>query len=426
MGKRIENKKLGVSYFYKEHESGLKIYLMKINGVSSTRAIFGTKYGSIDTCFSKNDQEPTTVPEGIAHFLEHKLFESEGVDAFELFSKTGAYSNAYTSFDRTCYLFNCTEKLEENLKILLGFVQSPYFSKETVEKEQGIIGQEIQMYLDAPDWRVLFNLLSALYHKNPVRIDIAGTRQSISEITAELLYSCYETFYNPSNMFLVLAGDFDEGKVLEIVDNELKPSTKIKIHRHKAEEPSGVATNYCEQALAVAKPMFMIGFKVDCSGYEKAKRRICMELALEIVFGKSSALYKKLRDEGLITNALDYEYFCTRDTATAIIGGESDNPKAVKEQILTEIEKLLTQGLDTQLFEAAIKTAYGERLTAFDKVEGAVSQMVESAVTGEDVFSEIEALESITITDVADCLKLLSKEKHSLSVIIPKSDKQGE
>lgn len=419
MEKRIENQKLGIGYLLKEHSSGLKIYLMKIKGVSSTRAIFGTKYGSIDTCFSKNGGEAISVPEGIAHFLEHKLFESEGVDAFELFSKTGAYSNAYTSFDRTCYLFNCTENLEENLKILLGFVQSPYFSKETVEKEQGIIGQEIQMYLDAPDWRVLFNLLEALYSENPVRIDIAGTRESISKISAELLYSCYETFYNPSNMFLVLAGDFDEQKVLEIVDSELKPSEPIKITRHIPSEQGGVLKEYCEQALAVAKPMFMLGFKVDTVGYENAKRRIAMELGLEVAFGKSSSVFKTLRDDGLITNPLDFEYFCTRDTAVAIIGGESDDPKAVKDRILSELRRLTQDGIDSELFEAAKKTAYGERLVAFDKVEGAVSRMVESAVTGEDAFSELEALQTITESDVIDCLKLLTKENHALSVITP-------
>ena len=423
MEKRIENKKLGISYLLKEHKSGLKIYLMKIKGVSSTRAIFGTKYGSIDTCFSKNGQKPICVPEGIAHFLEHKLFESEGVDAFELFSKTGAYSNAYTSFDRTCYLFNCTENLEENLKILLGFVQSPYFSKETVEKEQGIIGQEIQMYLDAPDWRILFNLLSALYSENPVRIDIAGTRESISKITAELLYSCYETFYNPSNMFLVLAGDFDEDRVLEIVESELKPSEPLEIWRNTPNEQSGVLKDYCEQALAVAKPMFMLGFKVQSSGYETAKNRIAMELALEIAFGKSSSLYKSLRDEGLITNPLDYEYFCTRDTATAIISGESYDPKGVKDKILNEIELLISGGIDKELFEAAKKTAYGERLVAFDKVEGAVSQLVESAVTGEDAFSELEALESITEQDIDNSLKLLIVENQALSVIVPSKEK---
>ncbi len=426
MQKRIENDKLGIGYIYKEHGSGLKIYLMKIKGVSSTRAIFGTKYGSIDTCFSKNDETPTSVPEGIAHFLEHKLFESEGVDAFQLFAKTGAYSNAYTSFDRTCYLFNCTESLEENLKILLSFVQSPYFSKETVEKEQGIIGQEIQMYLDAPDWRILFNLLCALYHQNPVRIDIAGTRQSISEITAELLYNCYETFYNPANMFLVLAGDFNEDKVLEIVDEGLKPSKPIKINRHIPKEPEMVAENYCEQSLAVAKPMFMLGFKVGCVGYEKPIRRIGMELALEIAFGKSSRLFKELRDAGLVTNSLDYEYFCTRDTATAIIGGESDNPKAVKQKILDELNRIVNNGFDSQLYLAVKKSAYGERLVQFDKVEGAVSQMVDSAVTGETAFSEIEALEKITESDVLECFKLLKNDNCALSVITPNTQDIGE
>lgn len=421
MIKAIDNKRLGIGYKYIEHSSGLKIYLMNINGVSSTRAIFGTVYGSIDTHFSKNGAEAVTVPEGIAHFLEHKLFESETVDAFELFSKTGAYSNAYTSFDRTCYLFNCTENLEENLKILLGFVQSPYFTEETVQKEQGIIGQEIQMYLDSPDWRVLFNLFSALYKNNPVRIDIAGTRESISHITAELLYSCYETFYNPNNMFLVLAGDFCEDRVLEIINSELKSTQRVNITRHATEEPKGVVSDYTEQALAVAKPMFMVGFKVECSGYLGAKQRLCMELGLDILFGKSSSLYKKLRDKELISDALDYEYFCTRDTATAIIGGESDDPRAVKNEILAELKRVEKEGLDLDVFEAALKAAYGERVVAFDKVERAVSAMVESAVSGGEVFEEIELLPTLTLSDVQEALGLLKESNCSLSVVNPNS-----
>ncbi len=421
MIKTIENKRLGVSCKYIEHSSGLKIYLMNIKGVSSTRAIFGTAYGSIDTHFSKNGGEAVSVPEGIAHFLEHKLFESETVDAFELFSKTGAYSNAYTSFDRTCYLFNCTENLEENLKILLGFVQSPYFTEETVKKEQGIIGQEIQMYLDSPDWRVLFNLFGALYKNNPVRIDIAGTRESISNITAELLYSCYETFYNPNNMFFVLAGDFSEDKVLEIIDSELKPAATVTITRHSIKEPESVVTDYTEQALAVAKSMFMVGFKVNCNGYADAKERLSMELGLDILFGKSSRLYKNLRDKELISNTLDYEYFCTRDTATAIIGGESDNPREVKEQILSELERVAKEGLDPDVFEAALKSAYGERVVAFDRVEGAVSVMVESTVSGGEVFEEIELLPTLTLSDVQEALGLLKESNCSLSVISPNS-----
>lgn len=177
------------------HESGLTVYMYPNSSYSSTYAIFGTNYGSIDNCFSVNDGEFKTVPPGIAHFLEHKLFESEEKDAFERYAKTGASANAYTSFDKTCYLFSCSENVKDSLEILLDFVTTPYFTQETVEKEQGIIGQEIRMYDDSPNWQVFFGLLGQMYHKNPVKIDIAGTVESIATIDKDLLYQCYRTFY---------------------------------------------------------------------------------------------------------------------------------------------------------------------------------------------------------------------------------------
>ncbi|MBQ1967206.1 MAG: insulinase family protein, partial [Clostridia bacterium] len=221
--KLIKNDLLKEEYYEIDHESGLKIFVMEKPDYNGAYALFGTKYGSVDTCFKiKGAESYTTVPEGIAHFLEHKLFESEELDAFERFAETGANANAYTSFDRTCYLFQCSGEFEKNLEILLDFVKAPYFTEETVQKEQGIIGQEIRMYQDSPDWQVLFNLLRGLYSKNPVRIDIAGTIESIAEINADLLYSCYKTFYNNSNMCLAVAGNVKTEEVINIADKVLK------------------------------------------------------------------------------------------------------------------------------------------------------------------------------------------------------------
>ena len=206
------------SYVKAVMPNGLQIYIMEKPQYSSSYAIYGTRYGSIDTKFSKDDSEMITVPEGIAHYLEHKLFEGEDGDAFSKYAKTGASANAFTSFDRTCYLFSCSDNFYENLDILLNFVQSPYFTKENVEKEQGIIGQEIRMYDDNPGWRVMFNLLKGMYHTHPVRIDIAGTVESIAQIDADLLYKCYETFYNPANMFICLVGNIDTDKTLKQIE----------------------------------------------------------------------------------------------------------------------------------------------------------------------------------------------------------------
>ena len=223
---------------YIKHPSGLDIYICEMNGFSTTEALFGTKYGSINTMFkTKADKEYTVVPEGIAHFLEHKLFENEDCDAFAQYAKTGANANAYTSFDRTCYLYSCSDNYLESLKILLNFVQNPYFTQETVDKEQGIIGQEIKMCNDNPGWKVLFNMLQGMYHSHPVRIDIAGTIESIAKIDAELLYKCYNTFYNLHNMVLVLAGNVRTNDVLSVADELLKPCENIELETVFQEEP---------------------------------------------------------------------------------------------------------------------------------------------------------------------------------------------
>lgn len=249
--KEVRNELLNEVYYDIDHPSGLKILVMPKAGYESSYAIFATKYGSIDTMIQLEDGSFEQIPEGTAHFLEHKLFESEDLDAFERFAKTGASANAYTSFDRTGYLFSCSANFKKNLEILLDFVQNPYFTQATVEKEQGIIGQEIDMYKDVPDWEVMFNCLRNMYHNLPVRIDIAGTHESIAQISADTLYGCYNNFYNLYNMVLSVAGNTTVEEVLEVADKVLKPVKGKMAQRKVIDEPKEVIKDYCEEKLSV-------------------------------------------------------------------------------------------------------------------------------------------------------------------------------
>ena len=283
---QIENSKLNQSYYKYKHQSGLNIMLCPMEGFKTAYALFGAKVGSIDDNFSVDGGEPVAVPAGIAHFLEHKLFESELGDAFELYAKVGASANAYTSFDRTAYLFSCTENFGKALEILIGLVTKPYFTDKTVEKEQGIIGQEIRMYDDDPDWRVYFNLLGALYQNHPIKIDIAGSVESISEITAETLYNCHKAFYNLNNMVLSVAGNFDIEEALKICDKLLVPAGESTVECVPVAEPREVAKDRVEQTLAVAAPLFQVGFKgVSQEFGENILAQVTGELVCDIVVG---------------------------------------------------------------------------------------------------------------------------------------------
>ena len=253
MANVIEHKNdlLGDAYYEVRHQTGLTILVYPKPGYSTSYAVIGTNYGSIDDALKVKGGEEKVLPWGTAHFLEHKLFESEELDAFERFAETGASANAYTTFDRTCYLFSCSSNFRKNLEILLDFVQHPYFTQQTVEKEQGIIGQEIRMYLDEPGWQVLFNLLRSLYHKHPVKVDIAGTEESISHISADLLYECYESFYNLNNMVLACAGNVTVDEVLDICDACLKETPEVFVERPDKGEPADIVQPSIAQAFAV-------------------------------------------------------------------------------------------------------------------------------------------------------------------------------
>ena len=420
----VKNERLREEFLKIDHPSGLTIYLYPMKGYSSAYALFGTNYGSIDTTFkTQDDPDFVTVPEGIAHFLEHKLFESEDGDAFTLFAATGASANAFTSFDRTCYLFSTTDNFEQSLDALLTFVQSPYFTKETVEKEQGIIGQEIRMYDDAPDWRVFFNLLGALYHNHPVRIDIAGTTDSIAQIDDQLLYRCYHTFYNLSNMTLAVTGNFDLETAKKVIERRIPTDVKkVEIQRKTEEEPLTVVKNSVEQDLEVAVPLFHIGFKEQpLEGKELLKTQVTGELLLELIAGEGSSLYRELYDEGLINAEFGTEVMTGRGYYCEIFAGESRDPKAVYEKIKQELRRLKEQGIQEAEFERARKLIYGRYVRGFNDVENVAGALVSAHFMGVSVYDAIEIVAALSFQDVVSYLNTHFDEEHSaISVVNPR------
>lgn len=421
----IRNEQLGESFFEIDHPSGLKIIVMPKKEYSGAYAIFMTKYGSIDTALPQADGSYKTIPEGTAHFLEHKLFESEDLDAFERFAKTGASANAYTSFDRTGYLFSCTDNFKKNLEILLDFVQHPYFTQQTVEKEQGIIGQEIMMYKDAPDWECNFNLLRALYHNHPVRIDIAGSCESIAEISADLLYECYNSFYDLGNMVLAIAGNVNIEDVIEVADSTIeKKAAGSLIKRKPIDEPKEIVTDYTEEELAVSSPQFMLGFKETWDTPERTtKEEIAMDMLLDIISGPSSELYKKLLDMKLINTTFYYEYFTGFGFSSVLFGGESSDPKAVEKEIKAEIQRFREKGIDDETFSRTRKKLYGRMIMGLNDVDEIANDMALSYFAGENIFTDFEIYKTITPGYLEEMLSKTLDDKYSaLSVILPSKE----
>ncbi len=406
-----------------DHSSGLKIFVMPKENYKSAYAVIGTKYGSIDTCFKRGDQEDyTRVPEGIAHFLEHKLFESEDLDAFTRYAQTGASANAYTSFDKTCYLFQCSDRFDDSLRILLDFVTHPYFTKETVEKEQGIIGQEITMYYDVPGWMSTFNLLRCLYKNHPVRIDIAGTVESISMITDRLLYDCYNTFYNLNNMALAVVGNVRPEQVVNICDEMLKKAPDIKIERVFDEEPRDIVKDFEEYHLAVSVPVFSFGYKEACETPLRSIHEIVgMEILLEILAGKTSPLYVSLFEQGLINTGLSKEYFIGYGYEAVVFDGESKDPAAVAAAIKAQVRELREHGISDSAFEAARRSLYGREIMSYNDTDEVANSIIGSYFSGYGIFDAVEIYKSIKKEDVEKLLSEKLDERYSaLSVVTEK------
>ncbi|WML52057.1 pitrilysin family protein [Neobacillus sp. PS3-12] len=426
---KITFDQLQEALFYEKMPNGLNVYILPKAGFNKTFATFTTKYGSVDNHFVPlGKQEFKQVPDGIAHFLEHKLFEKEDGDVFQQFSRQGASANAFTSFTRTAYLFSSTSDVEKNLETLVDFVQDPYFSDKTVEKEKGIIGQEITMYDDNPDWRLYFGLISNLYKNHPVRIDIAGTVESISHITKELLYECYHTFYHPSNMLLFIVGPIDPKAIMDQVrENQANKEYKEQpeIQRKFEAEPGEVAEKKQVLEMNVQTSKCLVGIKAlhaDLSGAEMLKNELTMNVLLDLLFGKSSENYDQLYNKGLIDETFSYDYTLEQGFGFAMLGGDTPDP----DQLAETLKNMLFEAENGKAFseerlKRAIKKKIGAFLRAINSPEYIANQFTRYAFNDMNLFDVVPTLEKITLNDVASLAsEIIAEERFSVCQVIPK------
>lgn len=403
---QIYYERLQETIYHEVMENGLRVYVLPKPGFRKTYATFATKYGSVDNHFHVAGGEETKVPDGIAHFLEHKMFEEPEGDIFATFASNGASANAFTSFDQTVYLFSATENIETNLETLVDFVQRPYFTDENVEKEKGIIGQEINMYADNPDWRVYFGLIEAMYSKHPVHIDIAGTIESIGTITKETLYSCYNAFYHPSNMLLFVVGGVEPEKVISLIRNNQSAKSYGKqgeIERFFENEPEDVDQKIRECKLAVSMPKCLFGFKEKVDGLtgEGAIRRdLTTKLMLDLLFGSSTSLYQKLYDEGLISDSFGHEFNSAPEYAFSAIGGDTKDPDLLLKRIQDEVNTILESGFAEGDFERARKKKIGGYLRMLNSPESIAHEFTRYQFRGGNLFEVLPIYESLTLDEV--------------------------
>jgi len=421
--KVLEFDRIQEKIYMHEHSSGLKVFVIPKKGYNKIFSTFATNYGSINNTFiAPDEEEATRVPDGIAHFLEHKLFEQKDGSIMDKFSRLGADSNAYTSFTQTVYLFSCTDRFDDNFRLLIDFVQNPYLTDENVEKEKGIISQEIKMYNDNADWRVFFNLLNALYVNHPVKIDIAGTVESISQISKETLYKCYNTFYHPSNMIIVTVGDVDPDSVFNMVERGIRAkSNPGRIERIFPEEPTHHNMKLIEKNLAVAMPQFNMGIKDNSrvTGYELLKRKVALEIMLSMLMGRSSALYNELYNEGLINQGFGSDVSLEGSFGYTVWGGQSKEPEKVSERIISAIEQVHKNGLDRKSFERIKKAHEGRFISNLNSPENISHEFIPLYFNGAGFFDHSRVYEELTIDEAEEIFRDHFSAEPSLSIIWP-------
>ena len=320
----IENKLIKEKVYIEKLNSGFTIMCIPKSNTRKKYAICGVGYGSNDNRFIKaNERNETVIPDGVAHYLEHKMFEQEsGVNSLDTLSSLGVEANAYTTNDHTAYLFECTNNFDKAIDELLNYVQNPYFTDQNVEKEKDIISQEIKMYEDEPEWKVYINSMKALYQKNPIRIDVAGSVESIQKITKETLYECYNNFYIPENMILILVGNFEPEKTIEEMKSKLTMESKIKAKTIEEKEENAVNQKEIIENMDISVPIFAIGYKINPDEKEKVKRSLSIEILLEILFGESTEFYKKIYEKGLVYEPLTTSFEWSRNYAHVLIQGK--------------------------------------------------------------------------------------------------------
>ena len=415
--------RIGEEVFHTTLPNGLPVYIVPKKDFLRKYALFATRYGGMDMRFEKDGQWLDT-PAGIAHYLEHKMFDTEDGNALQELAKNGAEPNAFTSNAITCYYFDATDKFYESLEILLSFVSIPYFTDESVQKEQGIIGQEIGMIEDNPEWQVYKQLMQALYHTSPARTPVAGSVESISHITAQTLYDCHKAFYTPANMCLVVVGDVKPERIIAAANQILPAKSGPLIRRdYGAEEELTAAEHFVTAAMEVSMPTFLVGFKCppQHGGEEQHRFTAIGELACDVLMGESSPLYARLYAEGLINGSFGAAFDLLPGASYVYAGGDSKDPQAVAEAILAEARRLVSEGVDGDYYRRVVNANFGAALKALNSFESIAVSMAEGCFQGYDPYRFPEVYDSITVEDVLDFLRRnMSRDHMALSVITPK------
>ena len=415
--------RLGETLHTYVHPSGMKVHIVRKEGYQKKTAVFATSYGSVDNRFRKPGADTETeVPDGIAHFLEHKLFEQQDMNVLEKFSKLGASPNAFTSFHETAYHFTCTDRFDENLRLLLDFVQHPWLTDENVEKEKGIIGQEIRMYDDSADWRAFFNLLACLYRVHPVRLDIAGTVETIAGITKELLLDCYHTFYSPSNMALAVVGDVDPEAVVAMVNDRIEQQeNRGRIGKVYPVEQAGVAREVREQHLVVSMPMFLMGVRDDAvsAGMPLLRRRTALSIAMDALAGRSSELYNRLYEEGLINESFGTDVMMVPAFGFVTWGGQSPDPDKVAAAMKEAVAQLVADGLDAESFARVRRAHEGQFIRSLNSLELLARELVDNGFAGTCHFDLADVYATLTLDEVNRVIREVLEKPSALSVIRP-------
>ncbi len=423
---KISNEFLNETLYFSKHKSGLPVVVLKKPDFKKYYSVISTKYGSNNAEFKLSENgEYISIPDGTAHFLEHKLFEQpDGTNAFDKFSIFGANANAFTSFSNTAYLFSTTSDFYESLDHLLNYVFTPYFTEENVEKEQGIIAQEIGMYDDDPEWKVFFNMLRGMYVNHPIRKDIAGTVESIAEITDKTLYDAYNVFYHPENMVLFMAGNIELDKLEKILDANVKvPEKAFRAILKETEEPNEINESYIEEKLSVSIPMFSCGYKdinINVTGKELARKSLITSIMLKLFSSDSSRLYQKLYDSGLINDSFYDDVTLNEDYGFVQFGGESENPNEVMKLIKDEAKRITKEGFSKEDFERIKNMFYGKYIKSFNNVEAVGNSFCSNYFLGIGMFDFLEIYDTITLDDINNGFKeLFCENRFVMSVINP-------
>lgn len=423
--KLIESLNIKEKAYIEKLENGLTVIIVPKQNTSKKYIIWGTHFGSLDNRFMMpKTGEEVFIPDGVAHFLEHKMFEQEnGTNSLDTLMALGIDANAYTTNDHTAYLFECTNHFYEGLDELMDYVQHPYFTDENVEKEKGIIGQEIKMYDDDPGWQLYMNAMDCMYQKNPIKIDIAGTVESISEITPDVLYKCYNTFYHPSNMVMVVCGDFVPEELIEEIKKRIvKKESQGEIKRIYPEKETNINKPYKEVEMEVSSPIFIVGYK-DTENLKEnreqiIKKHIAIEILLNMIMGKSSKPYQELYESGDLLAQPDLDYEFSDEYAHILISGQSKNPQKIQEKIKETVKKYVENGLDEDHFNRIKKKIYGDYVVEYNSVGDIARMFLSDKIKQINSFDYIEEYNEVTKEYTEQILKNVFKEENMILSVV--------